>query len=168
MLTLTLVRHAKSSWDDPALDDFERPLNPRGRRDAPLMAARCVALGGAAPQLLSSPALRALSTARIFADELGIAFEQMQLEPRIYEASTETLMKLLRERREATPHLMLFGHNPGFSLLARRLAEVPFAEMPTCAVLRLALDATHWRDLTPGCGKVLAYLYPKQDTESSA
>ena len=161
MRLLTLVRHAKSSWDYEELSDFERPLNERGRRDAPQMAQRANKLLGRPDRLVSSPALRAITTAHVFAESMGLALEEIVLQPRIYEATPQTLVQILRLLDDADPHVMLFGHNPGFSQLANLLAPCPFDEMPTCAVVQLALDIAQWRDAAPGQGKLRHYLFPK-------
>lgn len=161
MLRLTLVRHAKSSWDSPGLSDFERPLNDRGRRDAPTMAARIRDAGLIPDRLLSSPALRAISTARVFAEVLGIPGDDIQLDSRIYDAGLSTLFEVVRGLGTTAAHLMLFGHNPGLSEFANQLADCPFEEMPTCAIAVVDLDARRWSGITPSCGRVARYLYPK-------
>ena len=165
MLRLTLVRHAKSSWNDPSMADFERPLNDRGRRDAPVMAARAGAMRRRPDHLVSSPALRAISTARTFAGALGFSEDDIRLEPRIYDASPQTLIELVRELEPAARHAMLFGHNPGFSELACWLATCPFHELPTCGIASLELQISGWRELGPGCGRLAAFLYPKDGTD---
>lgn len=165
MRLLSLVRHAKSSWDYEELSDFERPLNERGRRDAPAMAQRVRRLIGTPDRLVSSPALRAITTAHVFADAFGLGLEEVQLQPRIYEASPATLVQILRQLDDADSHVMLFGHNPGFSQLAGLLAPCPFDEVPTCAVVHLALDIGHWRDAGPGLGKLHHYLFPKDGAD---
>ena len=96
MKTLTIIRHAKSSWEQEGLSDFERPLNERGRRDAPVMAARLKQAVGQPELLVSSPALRAITTARVFADVLGISKDSIQLQSRIYEASVGTLLQIIQ------------------------------------------------------------------------
>src|SRR5438128_760349 len=97
MRLLTLVRHAKSSWDHAGLSDFERPLNDRGRRDAPLMAQRLMRLPPRPDLLLSSPATRALTTARLFAETLAIPVEKIGVDSRIYDAAPETLLRVARD-----------------------------------------------------------------------
>lgn len=160
MLLLTLVRHAKSSWDYPELTDFERPLNERGRKDAPRMALRAQALPPVS-RIISSPATRAIATARMFADALGIEFDAVRVEPRIYDASRKTLMDTLQQLEHSARHVMVFGHNPGFSELAHTLATCPFDEMPTCAIAHLQLDLKSWKDLKPGTATLARYLFPK-------
>lgn len=161
MLRLTLVRHAKSSWDDPAIADFERPLNARGRRDAPAMATRVAGLARRPERIVSSPALRAISTAHVFAGALGLPPERIELQPRIYDASRATLAEVVRGLDPGARHVMLFGHNPGFSELAHWLAACPFGEMPTCAVAGFELGVGSWREVDRGCGRLRHYLYPK-------
>jgi phosphohistidine phosphatase len=162
MRLLTLIRHAKSSWDDPELSDFERPLNARGRRDAPEMA-RGLAIEMERPlKLVSSPALRAMTTAHVFAEALSLKPTDIRIEPRIYEATPGTLLDVVNTLDNRDPHVVLFGHNPGFTELAQLLADVPFDEMPTCAVVTLQFDKANWHELVPRSGKVLRYRYPKQ------
>jgi phosphohistidine phosphatase len=165
MRRLTLIRHAKSSWDYAELSDFERPLNNRGRRDAVTMAKRLAPELEHPLRLISSPALRAITTAHAFAAELSIPNTAIRLDPRIYEAARGTLLELVRECDDADHHILLFGHNPGFSELARLLAPCPFTDMPTCAVATLGFDAAQWQGLRQGGGAVLRYEFPKKGAE---
>lgn len=160
MAYLTLVRHAKSAWDYPELTDFERPLSERGRRDAPRMALRAQALPEVT-RIIASPATRALATARIFAEQLGIDFDSIRVEPRVYEASRKTLLELVSAIDGNPAHVMLFGHNPGFSELAHTLGHCSFDDMPTCAIAHFKLNAKLWRDTGPGSATLLNYLFPK-------
>jgi phosphohistidine phosphatase len=159
---LTIVRHAKASWDTPDLSDFERALNERGRRDAARMAAWTRDTIGVPDAIVTSPALRAITTARIFAGALGIDREQLLIQARIYEASLSTLLRLLHSFDDATPHVMLFGHNPGLSELTRTLARCPFEGLPTCAVVQLELPAQCWADVAENSGELLRHMFPKQ------
>ncbi|HUP92638.1 MAG TPA: histidine phosphatase family protein [Solimonas sp.] len=161
MRLLTLVRHAKSASDYPELSDFERPLNERGRRDAPAMAKRAGALLGQPDRLVSSPALRAITTARVFAQSLGMETDEIAVQPKIYEAAVEALFKLVRALDGRDRHVMLFGHNPGFTEFALELATCPFAELPTCGIVQIELSIKAWSEANYGCGKVLHYLAPK-------
>lgn len=161
MPQLTLVRHAEASWDDPELSDFERPLNERGRRDAPRMAQWAKQEIGAPDLIVTSPALRALGTARVFAATLGFDTDHVQIQERIYEASLATLLRLLRNFDDAHGHVMLFGHNPGLGELAHALARCPFNELPPCAVVQIELDIEHWALADAGCGRLLRYQFPR-------
>ena len=163
MKTLTIIRHAKSSWDQEGLHDFERPLNERGRRDAPIMAAR-LKQSAAIPELLvSSPALRAITTARVFADGLGISTDAIQLQAKIYEASVSTLLQIIRNLDDRYAHVALFGHNPGLSDLSRKLAHCDFDELPTCGMVQISLPAAHWRDVSANSGQLLYSSWPKDE-----
>lgn len=161
MRLLTLVRHAKSSWADADLSDFERPLNERGRRDAPRMAAYLRDRLGVPDRLVSSPACRAISTARVFAQTFGIADDAIVIEARIYEASPATLLRLVSGLDDRDRHVMLFGHNPGFSELAQALAHCPFDQLPTCAAVQIELPDDNWRDAGTRPGRVQLFAYPK-------
>lgn len=161
MRLLSLVRHAKSSWEIPGQGDFERPLNARGQRDAPVMARRVLEEGVTPGRLVSSPANRAITTAGIFAGAFGVPSAQIRIEPAIYDASLGTLIQVVRELDDDAAAVMMFGHNPGLSELANMLAPCGFDEMPTCAVAELLLSVDRWREVTPGCGRLLRYLYPK-------
>jgi phosphohistidine phosphatase len=162
MKRLTLIRHAKSSWKDLSKGDFERPLNKRGKRTAPLVA-RHLATGVIAPPdcFLSSPARRALATAKIIVQELGYKTEDIVFEQRIYEAPLISLYEVLREVDKRCDHLMMFGHNPGFQMLAHSLSGYERENFPTCAVLSIELDIDDWAKISKGCGKEVFYLYPK-------
>lgn len=166
MKVLTLVRHAKSSWDYPELPDFERPLSARGRKDAPAVAAMLKKARIRPERLVSSPALRAITTARMFAAKLGIEPEEIQVSPHIYEASPQALMHIVRSLLDLEDDVMLFGHNPGISRFAQQLASCPFDEMPTCGAVRIELPAKTWSMVKPGTGTVLRYDYPKKDKEA--
>lgn len=165
MRRLTLIRHAKSSWDYAELSDFERPLNARGRRDAPALAKRLAAELERPLRLVSSPALRAITTAHVFAAALAVPNTAIRIDPRIYEATRGTLLGIVRECDDADSHVLLFGHNPGFSELAQLLARCPFTDMPTCAVVTLGFDAAQWRDIRHGSGILQRYEFPKKGSD---
>lgn len=148
MRTLALVRHAKSSWDHPGIDDHDRPLNDRGARDAPRMAERLAerhpALRGSA--LLSSTALRAATTADAFATALGTT---VRLDERLYGASSRRIVELVSARSE--PTVIVVAHDPGLSDLARHWSGFPgdsgIPHMPTCAVAVFDFDIDDWGEL---------------------
>jgi phosphohistidine phosphatase len=146
MKTLYLVRHAKSSRADPSLADRDRPLDDRGTRDAPTMARRLARRRVNPDLLVSSPALRALTTAQLFAKELGCKRKDIVVDGRLYASSPEQLLAVVQELDDKLDRVMLFGHNPEFSELARRLSS-EFGEMPTCAVAELDFDTKSWADV---------------------
>lgn len=161
MLRLTLVRHATASWDGSQARDFERPLDAGGRREAPVMALRARNLRRAPDLLVSSPAVRAISTARLFAERFGVPEADIVEEPRIYDASLPTLVDVLRSLPADASHVMVFGHNPGLSELSRWLATCPFDDMPTCAVATFDLAVDAWPEVDAGCGRLVRYLHPR-------
>jgi len=160
MRLLTLIRHAKSGWEPPSCSDFERRLDPRGELDAPLIAQIAAAELERPLLLMSSPAVRALVTAEIFAAALGLESTRIQPEPRIYEATAGDLLDVVQQLYSEHSHVVLFGHNPGFSDLARILLNDPLIDMPTCALLTLELNITNWWDTGPDTASVRRYHHP--------
>ena len=141
---LILIRHAKSSWKESSLDDRERPLNRRGERDAPEMGARLARRRWRPDQIVSSPAVRALTTARMIAKKLDYARSDIVVEERLYGASVVELLDVIRKADESATRLMLFGHNPGLTELANHLGPREIPNLPTCGVLHLRFDADVW------------------------
>lgn len=160
---LTLVRHAKSSWASPVPADRLRPLNQRGRRDLPQMAARLAGRLGCPGRILVSPALRTRATAEAFVEALGCPPERVRLEEELYEADGERLLAVLRRQAADCRHLMVVGHMPGLGELARTLCGVPEDKFPTCAVLHMGLNMAKWFRLEPGSGRLLWYATPRSE-----
>ena len=143
MKTLYLVRHAKSSRDDPGLPDRQRPLTPRGERDAATMGHRLRQGHGQPGLIVSSPALRALATARRMAEALDCAPGQLLLDERLYAATMATLLAVVEAIDDKPQCVMLVGHNPEITELAHRFAS-DIMHMPTCAIAEFAFDARRW------------------------
>jgi len=164
MKRLLLIRHAKSSWDYPMLADFDRPLNPRGRHDAPIMALRLQALLTPPFRMIASPAARALTTAQLFAETFEVPESRISLDGRIYEATPGTLLHIINTLDDADDQVLLFGHNPGFTDIVHLLVDgpLPFIELPTCGIAMLGFEQTRWQDIVPGSGKLLGFRYPKE------
>src|SRR5262245_16145023 len=146
MKTLFLVRHAKSGRDDPSLPGRVRPLNERGLDDAPEMGQRLARRHVHADLIVSSPAVRALTTARLMASELGYDNTAIVIDEQLYAARVEDLLAVIRGTGKKIEQLMLFGHNPEFSDLASRLAGGR-VDMPTCAVAEFRYDIQSWSDV---------------------
>lgn len=163
MRILTLVRHAKSSRDYPELSDFERPLTPRGRKDAAAIASKLRKADLKPDLLVTSPALRAISTAHVFAEILGIKREHIAVNPHIYEAAVQTLLHITRTLPDTEHEVMLFGHNPGITHFAHQLAKCEFDEMPTSAAVRIELAVKAWPLVRHGAGKVVRFDAPNKD-----
>jgi len=161
MKHLILVRHAKSSWKDPNLDDHERPLNKRGERDAPRMGARLAKREILPDLIVSSSAVRALETARIVAKKLGYRRKKIVVESRVYGASVTDLLEVIREGDDAVKTLMLFGHNPDLTELANRLGAREIDNIPTCGVLQLGFDTDKWQKVGEVAGREMLYDFPK-------
>lgn len=159
---LTLVRHAKSDWADRTLDDFDRPLNARGERDAPEMAKRLLAAGLVPTLMIASPARRALATAQAFADAFGYPRQRIRLPDEAYLASPGELLDVVRSHGGSARHVMLFGHNPGISGFAAWLTGNDAAgDVPTCAVTSLVVPLTYWKDLEFGTARRDFHDFPK-------
>lgn len=160
MKTLLLLRHAKSSWDDASLRDFDRPLAPRGERDAPRMGKALGARGASPDLIVSSPAARARATIKSV-----IKAAKLELEPRfdesIYGASSAELMKLIRGLPDSSSSVLLVGHNPGFEDLVGRLTGSE-ERMPTAALACIEFQIRHWEDVEDEKGKLAWLLTPKQ------
>ena len=167
MRTLYLLRHAKSSWSDPALPDHERPLSPRGRRDAKRIAEHLLELGIMPGLVLCSTAVRTRETLELIRPALDAA-ATVKLEAELYAASAETLLERLREVPDEEASVMLIGHNPGLQDLALDLAsagpgrERLEAKFPTAALATLTVPTATWKGLSPADAVLAAYVVPKQ------
>jgi phosphohistidine phosphatase len=144
--TLFLVRHAKSSRGDPTLPDRERPLDDRGRLDAPGMGRRLAKRDVKPDLILSSPALRALTTAQLFADEIGYERERIVIDDRLYARTAADLFDVIRTLDRKLDCVMMFGHNPEFTDLAHHLSS-EITDMPTCSVVEFRFDTKAWSDV---------------------
>lgn len=161
MKFLTLIRHAKSDWSDATLNDFDRPLNARGKKAAPLMGQR-IANNGVTPDLvLSSPAKRARKTAQLIVREINIKKDTIVYDQDIFEARKKNLADII-SRAPDVKHIALVGHNPGLSDLAQWLCPKAPDWLPTCAVLTLELDIKNWKKIAADCAAILRYDYPKK------
>ena len=170
MKTLTLLRHAKSEWDDPSLSDFERPLNARGRGAARAMGREMRALGLAWDHIVASPAARVTETI------LGLAESYGPVAPVydecVYLASLETLLEIVRATDDAHATLLIVGHNPGMERLALLLSrggplhdEIAL-KYPTGALTEIALPIDHWRDAGESGGTIARFLRPRDLAET--
>lgn len=162
MKRLTLVRHAKSDWSLPGQADWDRPLNKRGQRDAPEMARRLRARKLKPDSVLSSPAVRALSTAAIMTRELKVPASHVHQDERLYLASPTDLLAVVRELGGAARHLMVLGHNPGITDFANRLSASDHIDnLPTCGVFSAVFDIDAWADLDWHSGAEAEFDYPR-------
>ena len=161
MKTLIIIRHAKSSWDSIAQDDRERPLNERGKTDAPEMAARLKAKDLPVDLFVSSPAKRAKKTARYFAEAFKQGKEDVVLVEPLYGADVSTFYHIVSNLEDRYDTIALFSHNPGITEFANSLTGVHVDNMPTCAMFGVQADAESWRFFKESDKKFLFFDYPK-------
>ncbi len=160
MKTLLLMRHAKSSWNDANLSDFERPLDERGLNAAPLIG-KIMSDRQFQPELIiSSPAKRATQTAQLVKGTVPIA-DEIQFDKRIYEASLPTLLQVLSGILENIESAMLVGHNPGFEELLKFLTGKA-RPMPTAALAVIDLNINNWREINSDGGVLRDFIRPKE------
>ena len=162
MKTLTIVRHAKSSWSDSSLSDRERPLNKRGTRDAPVMGARIAAADIRPSLIVSSPATRAWTTARTVAKQIGYPLEFLQREDELYLASLDELIDVVAAQDPGFSSLMLFGHNPGLTDFANYLVPGLTNNLPTAGVVSVGFESDDWRLYDRPEIELLLHEYPKK------
>ena len=162
MKTLLLVRHAKSSWKDRSLTDHLRPLNKRGRRDAPVIGRRLAERGVEVELMISSSAARAMATAEAIAEEIEYPWDEIVEEDRLYEADTEQILSVLEEQDNWIDSLMLVGHNPGLTALASYLSRSNIGNVPTAGVVDLRYDADTWTGIAALRPSRVVFDYPKK------
>jgi len=166
MKTVYLVRHAKSSWKNPDLNDFDRPLNKRGKRDAPFMGRR-LRLQNITPDLLiSSPAKRAAKTAKILAEEMNFPKKKIEWEETIYMLGTKEILDIIHRTSDEHKSIMIVGHNPGLNFTAEYLSGQDLENIPTCGIFSMEFDVRSWKDVSRGLGKTLFFDYPKKHSIS--
>lgn len=160
MKQLLLFRHAKSSWDDKKLADFDRPLNERGLATAPFIGELLAQREMLPDEIVSSPAKRAIQTATLFKESSG-SEASIRLEERIYEASPHSLLQIAMELNDEHGRVMFVGHNPGIEGFIGFLTG-SLEPMPTAAVAMINLNVEHWNEVNFGCGKVVEVIRPKE------
>jgi phosphohistidine phosphatase len=161
MKTLLLIRHAKSSWDSTVTSDFERPLNERGKNDAPEMAERLSDKKISIDAFVSSPAKRAKKTAEIFMKKYELGDEKLTLIPSLYEASVDDFYRAVEQLPERDSSVALFSHNPGITDFINSLECSPVYNMPTCAVYAFTIKTKHWKEFRIAEKEFLFFDYPK-------
>jgi len=161
MKILYLVRHAKSSWRDPSLDDIERPLNKRGKRDAPFMGELLKEKVVNPDVVFSSPAKRASKTAQIIAEQIGYSKKDIIYAEEIYESSSHELVDFIKKIDDKYNSVMVFGHNPGFTMLNNFLSKKYIDNIPTCGIVALEFNSS-WKEIEKNSAKMLFFDYPKR------
>jgi len=162
MKTLYLVRHAKSSWNYPELSDFERPLNKRGNHDAPLMGKLLKEKSIKPDRMVTSPATRALITARYVAMNLNYQLEKISIDERLYDAGQNDILEVIGEVGSKVNNLMIFGHNPGLTYVANSLCEEYIDNIVTAAVYSINFETESWTSISNKNSSFNFYEYPKK------
>jgi len=162
MKILTIVRHAKSSWKDSSLSDRKRPLNKRGQRDAPIMGKRISDHGIRPSLIVTSPATRARTTAKIIADELNYPKEFLQREDHLYLASLDEILNVIGAQDIGFNSLMIVGHNPGLTDIVNFLQPGLTINLPTAGVVSVQIDQDHWNLFERPKTELLVHDWPKK------
>ena len=165
MKSLTLLRHAKSSWNSGAASDHDRPLNKRGERDAPVMGGRIKAKDIRPSLIVSSPATRAWTTAKIVAESINYPREFLQRDDRLYMASVSSIIDVIEDQDSGFNHIMIVAHNPGLTAFANFLVPDLTPNLPTCGVVSVTMDSGEWELRTSSDATLLLFDYPKRSVE---
>lgn len=164
MKTLYLVRHAKSDWDNSSLLDIERPLNERGYNNANSMSRLFKEKQDNPDLIITSPAIRAINTALIFARNINYDFNLISIQKELYESSVKEYLSVLGHTDEQYKSVMLFAHNPTISGFADSLCKALPMDMPTCAIVGIRFDCKKWSDLKTTKGELFLFEYPKKQS----
>ena len=166
MKTLYIVRHAKSSWGDSSLRDWERPLNERGLRAAPEMARRLKARGVSLDRLVTSFAVRARTTAEIFVAGLGLSEAVLAVDEGLYGASAMDWLRTIQQLDESWQTVMMVGHNPSVTELIQCLGRTDIANVPTCGVLEVRYEGECWGNFGDQVKELqIEFDYPKREAD---
>ena len=163
MKTVLLVRHAKSDWGDPSLSDFDRPLNGRGKSDAPVMAHRLVDNKVKIDAFISSPAKRAARTAKVFAEEFKTKKDKIIFKTELYLASENVFYDVIEKADDQWENIAVFSHNPGITDFANDLTEIKIDNIPTCGVFAVKIDAKRWSAIKEAKKEFWFFDYPKAE-----
>ncbi|MEN8190008.1 MAG: histidine phosphatase family protein [Thermodesulfobacteriota bacterium] len=159
---LILIRHAKSSWADPRLSDWERPLNGRGKRDAPFMGQRLARHHCLPDRVIASPAKRARKTARVICKKLSFAKKKILFDDLLYTADLMDLYRVVRSCEDTVNRLFVVGHNFVITDFAVDLTGVHIDNIPTCGIAGIRFPSSSWSTVAPRSGKLLFFDYPKK------
>ncbi|MBI4845800.1 MAG: histidine phosphatase family protein [Candidatus Omnitrophica bacterium] len=162
MKHLYLLRHAKSNWDNPKLDDFDRPLNTKGKKDAPRVGKFLKKQELIPDVIISSPAKRAIETAEIIAKSVKYPFSKIIQDNNIYNAQMKTLLKTVRSINDKNEKAMLIGHNPGITDLANCLSSFQVENIPACGIVCLDFDADSWKSAGKDNGIFILFNFPEK------
>lgn len=162
MKTVYLIRHAKSDWGNPGLNDFNRPLNKRGVHDAPFMGQQLKSMQALPDLFISSPAKRAKQTVLSIARELNYPENNIVFDETIYHASTRQLYSMLNNLDDQIESIALVGHNPGLTYFSNYLTDDYIDNIVTCGIVIIELEIDRWNEIVEGIGRKIDYIYPKK------
>lgn len=162
MKIIHLIRHAKSSWDDYALPDIDRPLKQRGIKSCEIMAPELVRAGCDFENIYCSPARRAQQTIELIAQNLPQKIITWDTDSDLYTFSSDELLSWLKQCNDDLNELTLVGHNPGLTDLNNHLTHTILDNLPTCGYLQLRAGVSSWSELDFGCAEQIFFLRPKQ------
>lgn len=162
MKTLTLIRHAKSSWKDPTLRDFDRPLNKRGYRNAPFMGQLLNEKDVKFDRVYSSPARRAIDTAKYICTEIDYDLDRIETDLGLYHADVDDLIDFIGTLDDELNDVALVGHNPALTELTNLLSAEPIDNVPTSGIVFFKVDIEHWRDLGKEKTILSGFEFPKK------
>lgn len=165
MKTLYLIRHAKSSWKDLSLKDFERPLNKRGKHDAPFMAKILLKKQVEFDKIISSNALRAKKTTKKISSELNIEKEKIEWNKHIYSARESSLFTMISKIKSKYNTVGLVGHNPELTNLSNILCNEHIYNIPTTGIVEIAFNVERWSEIKEKSGEFISFEYPKKYQE---
>ena len=162
---LLIMRHAKSDWNDANIIDFNRPLNPRGLTNAPIMGKRLKEKGFIPELIITSPALRALTTCEIVVNELGLDRQEIQTDKKIYNADVKSLLNIINNLDNSKNSAALFGHNNGITDLTVYLTDADIFNIPTSGVVLIDFPFDDWTLISKNTGSVVFFETIKERKE---
>lgn len=166
--TVVLIRHAKSSWTDPSEKDFDRPLNERGKKDAPLMGDELKKRNVIPDAIISSTAKRARQTAKRIARAVGFDVDQIQRLDSLYLCGPSAFKEAITNLESTVNTVFIIAHNPGITEFANQLSDqFRVDDMPTCAVVAAQASLQSWQEFNEGAMNVILFEYPKQFYDSN-
>ncbi|MBZ5857501.1 SixA phosphatase family protein [Flavihumibacter profundi] len=161
MKTLYVVRHAKSSWGDLTISDFDRELNVRGHHTAPLMAKKLLAKDISIDAFVTSTAKRAIQTATYFIKAYDRSQEELILREDLYQAPAEVYLSVVAQQSDKADSIAVFGHNPGITAFVNELTDTKIDDMPTCSIFAVEIHTDHWANFAKAKKKFLFFEKPK-------
>lgn len=161
MKAIYLIRHAKSDWNNPNLSDFDRPLNKRGKRDAPFMGKKLNSLTPNIDLIIASPAKRALETVKAICPEIDYSFDNIQFDESVYHSSYNNLNSIVNNLNNELNSIALVGHNPGLTNFSNYLTDNYIDNIVTSGIVKIELDIDNWNEIVEGVGSKVFYIYPK-------